>query len=326
MALALKFWGVRGSFPRPHLPAEIDEKIHRALSDFCESGHQDKEDIEGFLNSMDTHNKGSVGGNTTCVEIVTDRASIIIDAGTGLRCLGESLMTGDCGKGKGSVHIIITHFHWDHLMGLLSFLPLFTPGNRIYFYSVEPDLEKNIGTLFRKPFFPINIESLPATLVFCELAPRKPVKINGVDITPYKLDHPDPCWGLKIEHEGKTISYCVDTECTRMSSESLGLDLPLYQGIDLLVFDAQYTRDDANKNNNRGHSSSTIGLDLAFREGIKKVLFVHHDPFASDQGIEEVERKTRAYYNQILKEAQRAKLDRAEIEWQFVSESSFITV
>lgn len=313
MALTVKLWGVRGSLPTPLKPALIEERIVSTLQNFVSS----QQDINRFLQGLSQKDLGGFGGNTACVEVQSAKHRIIIDAGSGIRQLGAELLAGPCGKGQGTVDLLFTHFHWDHLVGLPFFTPIFIPGNVINVYSVQPDLEQVFRHIFQKPYFPVPYERLGSTIKYHKLAPREPQMFKDIEVTPYQLDHPDPCWGFKIQNSGKTFSYCVDTECTRASRVDLAADLPLYQGVDLMVFDAQYTFSEAMEKIDWGHASAPVGLDVAMREGIKKVIFIHHDPAASDNKIADAERQTRDYYEACIKEGQRNKLPINEVDWEF---------
>src|SRR5205807_7103001 len=136
------------------------------LHAFFESGHSRRADVDKFVESLPAQRLGGYGGNTLCVEVTTDVQQVIIDAGSGIRLLGYDLLKGPCGKGQGSVHIVFTHFHWDHVLGLPFFTPIFIPGNTIHLYSVEPDLPSVLRTIFHKPNFPVPLESLGATIEY----------------------------------------------------------------------------------------------------------------------------------------------------------------
>jgi phosphoribosyl 1,2-cyclic phosphodiesterase len=322
MSLNVKFWGVRGSLPSPHVPADLDKRIENHFANFFESGYKSASDIKTYLGKTHPFLLGGVGGNTTCVEVSTKDSQVIIDGGTGIRLFGYTLLSGACGRGQGIVRILLTHFHWDHVIGLPFFVPIFIPGNEIHFYSVEPDLEEVIRSIFRKPLFPVEYEKLGARIIFHNMQPRRTTQFGNLSVTPYKLDHPDPCWGYKFENDGKTFSYCADTEGIRISRTSLGEDLALYQGTDAMAFDAQYTLSQTIEKSNWGHSAATIGLDIAFREKIKKLYFVHHDPNASDEAILAASNQTRTYYDRMR--ASRPELP--EVDWTFVREGSEITI
>ncbi|MBN20586.1 MAG: MBL fold metallo-hydrolase [Bdellovibrionaceae bacterium] len=321
MSLRIKIWGARGSLPTPHLPSELNQRFTHLMHDFFESGYKKKSDVQTFLEGLPLYKLGGYGGNSPCIEVNSDRDQMIIDGGSGIRLLGYQLMNGPCGKGKGEVHLFFTHFHWDHLIGLPFFTPLFIPGNKIHVYSVQKDLPEVFQTIFKKPYFPVSIDSLEADIIYHQLEPRKPLKFGDMVITPYQLDHPDPCWGYRVESGGKVYSHCVDTEATRISEKELGLDLPLYQNVDLMLFDAQYTLMETIEKINWGHATASIGLDIAIREKIKKVLFMHHDPASSDEKIAAAEAEARRYY-QIQKKAEESGF--FEVDWSFAFEGQEI--
>jgi phosphoribosyl 1,2-cyclic phosphodiesterase len=226
-------------------------------------------------------------------------------------------MAGPCGRGEGEVHILFTHFHWDHLVGLPFFSPIFIPGNRIHVHAVQPELRDVFQTLFKKPYFPVSLENLGANIEYHRLEPRKSVKFGDLSVTPYALDHPDPCWGYRFERNGKVFSHCVDTESTRVTREQLGPDLPLYQGVDLMIFDAQYTLLETVEKVNWGHAAASLGLDIAMREGVRKVVFMHHDPASSDEKIFLAESQARQYYNSQLKARDKSRSDLHPVDWLF---------
>lgn len=324
--MRVKLWGVRGSLPAPLAPENFEARVRGLLQEFFNRGHSSALHIDDFLASMPPHRRGGFGGNTACIQILTDTSSLIVDAGSGLRRLGETMMGGACGLGRGEAHILFTHFHWDHLIGLPFFIPIFVPGNQIHLYSVQPDLEAAVKMMFTKPYFPVPFEQLGATVHFHRLEPRTEVKFNDLTVTPYQLDHPDPCWGFQFKHEDKVFSYCVDTEATRLSPADLGADLPLYQGVDLMIFDGQYTLLEVTEKINWGHAAAPIGLDLAIREGIKRVLFMHHDPAANDDKIADAERQTREYFQAYLESARAAGQSVPSVEWSFAQEGMVVTV
>lgn len=324
--LTVKIWGARGSLPSPHAPEHVEARLVGLLEEFFDRGHGRKADIPAFLKELERHRLGGYGGNTPCVEVRSRNQRVLLDAGSGLRSLGYELMAGPCGQGKGEAHIFFTHFHWDHLIGLPFFTPIFIPGNVIHVYAVQPELPEVFQTVFRKPYFPVPLEKLGARIVYHRLEPRQPFKIGDLTMTPYQLDHPDPCWGYRIECDGKVFSHCVDTECTRMSREQLGPDLALYQGVDLMLFDAQYTLTETVEKMNWGHAAASLGIDLAMREKIGRVVFMHHDPASSDEKIAAAEAQARLYYTSQVKLAERNGLQAHALEWSFAHEGMTLTL
>lgn len=326
MGLKAKFWGTRGSIPAPHAPDYTTTRITQLLERFFKQGHTKADEIPQFLKQVDKSELGGYGGNTPCVEIFNNTDQVVIDGGSGIRALGQKMMGGPCGLGRGEVHIFFTHFHWDHLIGLPFFIPLFVPGNKIHMYSVQDYLPTAIQTIFRRPYFPVEYEKLPTKIEYHLLEPRHPHRHGSLTLTPYQLDHPDPCWGYRIESQGKSLAYCVDTEGLRVSRQELDKDLPLYLGADAMIFDAQYTLLEATERVNWGHAAATIGLDIAMREGIKQVAFMHFDPSASEEKIAEAESQTRSYCEAALGSASRAGSKVYEVHWYFAQERMVLSV
>jgi phosphoribosyl 1,2-cyclic phosphodiesterase len=320
--MKVRFRGVRGSLPSPLLPEQVESRARNLLELFVAGGKRSPTDIDPFLKTLRPEQLGGFGGNTPCIEVESQSGStrVFIDAGSGIRMAGYDLLNGPCGQGKGEVHILFTHFHWDHLIGLPFFTPIFIPGNEIHVYAVQPELPEVFRTVFKKPYFPLNLEQLGAKIHYHRLEPRAPARIGELTFTPYQLDHPDPCWGYKFEADGRKFSYCVDTEATRVTREEMGPDLPLYQDLDLLVFDAQYTLMEAIEKVNWGHAAAAIGIDIALREKVKKVLFMHHDPASSDSKIAAAREQTERYLETQNKGAKRSGLEGHALEWDYARE------
>lgn len=320
MSFKVKYWGVRGSLPSSPTPEQWAKDFQDLMAGFFKAGFSKAEQVAEYVKGLSVPQIGGFGTATTCVEVNSSSGQIIIDGGSGIRNLSEKMLAGPAGKGKGEIHIFLTHFHWDHLIGLPFFAPNFIPGNQIHYYAVQPELERMVRGKFQRPYFPVSFESLGGKLQFHKLEPRKAVKIHDMMITPYQLDHPDPCWGYRVENEGRSYAHCVDTEGTRSSREALGEDLPLYTNADLMYFDAQYTLPELAEKSNWGHSAAQIGLDIAFRESVKHVIFAHHDPGATTKQIYEIKKETEEYYQWRLKTAESHKQKLPKVLWRYAHE------
>lgn len=323
--MLIRLWGVRGSLPSPKPPSVVKAHLTEVLRDFIaahpKTAALTDSNVASFLSSLPAWKGSGYGGDTSCVEVEAEQGRLVIDAGSGLRRLGEKLMKGSHGKGQGEVHMLFTHFHWDHIVGLPFFTPIFVPGNKIHLYAVQGDLEANVRQVFKKPFFPVPFEALTSTITFHKLEPRVTREIAGFKVTPYQLDHPDPCWGYRVEGDtpkgARVYAHCVDNEATRISPLELGEDAKLYKNADLCFFDAQYTLEEFLEHVNWGHSAAPIGFEIALREGVKRIVFAHHDPSASDQKIGDAEKQTAAFLEAYRSNAKKVARVVAPIEWQF---------
>ncbi|MFN7729625.1 MAG: MBL fold metallo-hydrolase [Bdellovibrio sp.] len=320
MSLILKYWGVRGSLPSSPSPEQWAKDFEGLLQGFFKAGYSRAEQVKEYLATMSTPQIGGFGTATTSVQVKSAASQLIIDGGSGIRNIGDSMMKGPAAKGKANIHIFLTHFHWDHVLGLPFFAPLFIAGNKVNVYAVQPELEEMVRGVFKRPYFPVAFESLASEIKFHRLEPRQTAKLDDMNITSYQLDHPDPCWGLRVESGGRVYAHCVDTEGTRSTREALGPDLPLYQGVDMMYFDAQYTFPELAEKANWGHSASQIGLDIAFRENIRHLVFAHHDPGATTQDVYELKRQTKEYYDWRMKTAETNRVSLPQVRWRFAFE------
>ena len=320
MNLTIDFWGVRGSLPFAPSPTEIAAERRSYMLRFFKQGNTSIKDIDPYMNSVGVSSLGGFGTATTCVQVSSKLQTIIIDAGTGIKLLGDQIISGPTGNGQEKINIFLTHFHWDHLIGLPAFKPAMVKGNQIHFYAVEPDLEYLIRNYLSHPWVKNDLNQWKAEVHFHVLEARQTLQIEDLTITPYKMDHPDPCWGYRISSGGKNYAHCADTEATRITQLSLGSDLPMYQNVDLMYFDAQYTLGELSDRINWGHSAAQIGLDLAFREKIKHVLFSHHDPISTASTINLLAQQTQEYYQWKIDQAEKQNKSIGTVEWGFVFE------
>ena len=141
--MKIKLWGVRGSLPSPSDNKEYRNKIRNILHKAVKTGLNDTSEINDFINGLPENLQYYYGGNTTCATVTSKSGSLyILDCGSGLLPLGNELLKGPCGKGKGHLKIFITHVHWDHIQGIPFFKPMYIPGNIMEFISPYEMLEK----------------------------------------------------------------------------------------------------------------------------------------------------------------------------------------
>lgn len=292
--MKIKFWGVRGSLPSSSSPVEAKEQFALLMREFLDKGYKSHSDIDKFLTEKKLVDVSGYGVATTCVQVQADDQMIIVDGGSGIKYLSDSLAQNRFVQKE--YHILITHFHFDHILGLPFFAPHFLSGCTVKYYCVQPECEKIVRDLFQKPIFPVGYEDLKANIQFIKLSPYEKRYINGFAVTPYLLDHPDPCYGFRIEQGGKAYGHAVDTEATRTTPEQLGVDAGLYNDLDLMYIDAQYVEEEMNHKIGWGHGTFERAFNLCGNFNIKQVYMAHYDPSASFKDIQNIKERASAAF------------------------------
>jgi phosphoribosyl 1,2-cyclic phosphodiesterase len=264
MTIDIRFWGVRGSVPSP--------------------GPETAE----------------VGGNTSCVEVVAGDTRIILDAGTGMRRLGNQLLA----RGPVDATVLLSHVHWDHIQGIPFFAPVYVPGSKISFVSGAGamPLRDALHAQMRKPHFPVDMNDLPSHLSFDDLRDKAKTQIGDVAVTLTKANHPDAVYAYRLEHEGRSVVYATDTEHYSCVDQRL---VTLARDADVLIYDAQYLPDEyAGKNGPTrvgwGHSTWDAGVELARAAGVGKLVLFHHDPMRTDDGVRAIEALARGEFKETV--------------------------
>ena len=232
----------------------------------------------------------TAGGNTACIEVVAGDTRIILDAGTGIRTLGNERMA----SGIRHSTILLSHLHWDHVAGLQFFTPVYVPGHRVEIASGPNGVMSHdaaIRSLFKAPFFPVDFDDLGGTVIPRELRANDQFVIGDITITMARLNHPDPVYGYRLEHAGQSVVYATDTEHFSCVDPTLK---KLAAGADILIYDAQYTPDEYPSKVGWGHSTWEAGAELARAAGVPQLVLFHHDPMRSDAQLDALEAAARA--------------------------------
>lgn len=279
--MKVRFWGVRGSIPSP---GQVTQKY---------------------------------GGNTACTEIRVgeEERLLIVDAGSGIRNLGNYIMGYDLPKGPIKADIFLSHTHWDHIMGYPFFTPIYIPGSRLKVFgpvSFEDDpLEEVVGGQMKYRYFPINLGELASDIEYVRLKEDPGIDLGGgLHLSTKLLNHPITALGYRFEYNHKVVCTCYDTEPFRnlfitdpdhpdydeamayegeeVAKEQNQAIEDFFQGADLLIYDAQYTlKEYRNGRVNWGHTSMEYAVEAANRAGVKKLALFHHDPDRTDAELDD---------------------------------------
>jgi phosphoribosyl 1,2-cyclic phosphodiesterase len=227
------------------------------------------------------------GGDTTCIEIRTKQdAIIVIDAGSGIRRLGNQLLK----ERRFEYTLIFTHAHWDHLIGFPFFKPIYHQETQMAIFGchlAQASIQQIICRIMAPPNFPIALPDIHANLTYHESFPA-PFEIGGMRVTALPLSHPDGGVGYRFEEDGKSFVFLTDNELTHRHPG--GLDYEDYcrfsRGADLLFHDAEYTEGDYLNKRAWGHSVYKDALRLALDAGAAKLGLFHHNQERTDQEVD----------------------------------------
>jgi phosphoribosyl 1,2-cyclic phosphodiesterase len=229
------------------------------------------------------------GGDTTCLEIRTRSDDIIIvDAGTGIRRLGNHLIR----EGRYRYNFLLTHGHWDHLMGFPFFKPFFLEHPEIHMYRGafhKRFMESTFSKVMAPPNFPVRYSDLKARIVYEEGNPEK-FEIGSVTVIPIQISHPNTGKGYKFIEDDKVFVFLTDNELGYVHPGGLSASeyLEFCEGADLLIHDAEYTPGEYNLLIEWGHSSYLDVLEMAFKAGVKQLGLFHLNQERTDSEVDDM--------------------------------------
>lgn len=233
------------------------------------------------------------GGNTPCVVLEHDGAGIVLDAGSGIRGLGRELVEA---SGTGSVDILLSHVHWDHIQGIPFFAPLYSESWAVRVYGPRPDtttLENALELQMSPPYFPLHFAAVARRLQVTEIT-EEPRRVGHFQVTGVLLRHPGRTFGYKVRPAGggPSVSYMTDNELG--SPEEWGPLVEFLRGTEVLVHDAMFTQPEADARAGWGHSSVERTVDLGMAAGVGRVALFHHDPNRGDDEMDRLLHAARA--------------------------------
>lgn len=310
--MLVRFWGVRGSLPSPLLPSEIKSKISAIIEQMTPEDIASAESRQRFIDGLPPWLYGTVGGNSPCISLAIEGFDepVVFDCGSGIRELGIASVKKNPVPLK--YHILLSHFHWDHLLGFPFFYPAYNPGVTLDFYSPLPDIEPALNGQMCPPYFPVTMETMQAKMNFYYL--QKPIRLGPATVEFRKLNHPGESYAFLVRCNEKRFIYATDVELTASDFNRNEENTRFFRDADMIVIDAQYTLGEAIDKYNWGHSAFSISVDFAASWGIKHVVFFHHDPSYDDRKLAGILQSARWYIRQMGVKGMEVSLATEEME------------
>ncbi len=307
--MKVTFWGTRGSLPRPQIGNTIQQKIIIALRNAAGVDLRDEEAIQAFVKTLPFAVRHTFGGNTPCVQISEGEDYIIFDAGTGLQSFNLRELKKKPNTGNNTYHIIMSHTHWDHIMGFPFFTPAYIPGNTIEIHGVHPQLRERFENQMEPLHFPVSLEDMGAQINFHKHEIGEVFQIDPFEITSILQTHPGDSYGYKISSNGRVIVYATDAEYKNPSGDHIQPYVDFLKNADLLIFDAMYTLEEAVEKENFGHSNPIMGICLAVPAKVKTLALFHHNMECTDEEIYQSYLKAKEYAEFLIGTDEKQKLD-----------------
>jgi phosphoribosyl 1,2-cyclic phosphodiesterase len=257
--LTIKFWGVRGSIPSPGAATV------------------------------------RYGGNTACVSLHLDGGrTLILDAGTGIRTLGQVLAADD-----GDIFVLLSHPHWDHIQGFPFFQPLYQAGRNIYVFPT-PRGQTLLCTVLEQmdgAHFPVHADALPSNTQCITRDVMPFLRHHGFGIAEIATNHPGGSSGYRIEARGRSVVYLTDNELAPPYAETTSFEafVQFCRYADVLIHDAQYLASDMPHKHGWGHSLVSQVRELAAAAEVRRLVLFHHDPDRTDNELDGIEAETHAW-------------------------------
>jgi len=249
------------------------------------------------------------GGNTPCITVRHQETIVILDAGTGIRNFGLDLEQEPEKRGHPlSLHLFLSHTHWDHIQGLPFFQPAYSKETRLTIYG-SPNKERFLASILKGQmdydYFPVSLSDFAADISIWEIS-SEIIELGAITVDwQEQVHHPGGSVRYRLHVNGKKIVYATDVELNQIFRGGDDRDekdalcreyLDFVQGADLLIADGQYTEQEYLSKVGWGHSSIPVILEVASRAKVKQLAIFHHDPQHSDRFLDELWMKKRSEY------------------------------
>ena len=296
--MRVRFWGTRGSLPVALTSSAIKDKLVAALVRASGRAFATPEDARLFVDQeLDFEISHTFGGNSSCVQIDTGgRDYVLCDLGSGARVFGNHVLATHGPGTANTFHVLMSHVHWDHIMGFPFFMPAYIPGNRIRVYGCHAELEQAFRRQNAAPSFPVDFSRMGASIEFIRLEPGRDYAIAGLTVRPKRQHHAGDSYGYRVEYEGKVLVYSTDAEHKQDDPDEIRGFAEFFKHADLVIFDGMYSLADAiSVKEDWGHSSNVVGVELCQLARVKHLCLFHHEPIHDDARLAAVLKETRRF-------------------------------
>ncbi len=286
--MIIKFWGTRGSLPAAITPEHIHAKLMVAIEGALERKLQGREQISHYIkNELPIEIGSSWGGNTSCIQLTSSAEPdhhLILDMGSGARPLGNAML-GQYGPAH-TYHILMSHMHWDHIMGFPFFTPAYIPNSHLIIYGCHAELERAFRRQQSPISFPVQLAKMGSTIEFRQLEVGTWQPILDFNVLPKLQQHAGDSYGYRIEQGGKTMIYSTDSEHDVEDEVQRAGFVEFFDSADLVVFDTMYSlADSITMKANWGHSNNVIAVELCQAAKVKCLCLFHHEPGDDDWAV-----------------------------------------
>lgn len=219
------------------------------------------------------------GGDTSCYMVRAGEETVFLDAGSGLIAAPAELPRPP--------HILLSHLHLDHVLGLGMYPRLVKRGAETVIHvpvGEGQDPAALLDALYSPPFWPLSLRDYAGEVRIVPLS--LPIVLGELRVDGIPGCHPGGSVLMKLSFRGKSLVYATDYEYEEASFSRL---VELAQGAELLLYDGQFTEAEAGSRRGFGHSTQERGLELLERSGAKRLWLVHHDPRSTDAQLLERE-------------------------------------